>query len=289
MSISVWSEKGKVDVQFSTFPGGEEHVRILGDDIYASVVVLAKISSSCELMRLLMLSEALTKVAGIRHLCLPYVPYARQDRRCNEGEAHSMRVAAKLINSMGFSTVTIVDPHSDVCEALIDNLMVIEQHQIMGVWPKLDAVMSEITNDDYTVIVSPDAGSLKKIFKVAKVFGKPDVLKADKIRDISTGEITGIEIHAEKLHPNVNYMIVDDICDGGRTFIELAKALREKGATRVSLYVTHGIFSKGFRVFDGLIDEIWTTNSVFDKNIGQFRETKINVFNIDNILIKGEI
>ena len=47
------------------------------------------------------------------------------------------------------------------------------------------------------------------------------------------------------------------ICDGGRTFVELGKKLKELGATKVNLHVTHGIFSKGKDVFEGTVDEVY--------------------------------
>ena len=57
------------------------------------------------------------------------------------------------------------------------------------------------------------------------------------------------------------FYIVDDICDGGRTFIEIAKYLKEADSidsSRIHLMVTHGFFTKGLGVFDGLIDHIYT-------------------------------
>jgi ribose-phosphate pyrophosphokinase len=58
-------------------------------------------------------------------------------------------------------------------------------------------------------------------------------------------------------------LIVDDICDGGATFVALARKLREAGAIEVSLFVTHGIFSKG-KDLEG-IDNIYTTGSFTGK------------------------
>ena len=58
-----------------------------------------------------------------------------------------------------------------------------------------------------------------------------------------------------------DYVIVDDLCDGGGTFIGIAKDLRERGARRVFLIVTHAIFSKGLEPFRGLLDRVYCTNS----------------------------
>jgi ribose-phosphate pyrophosphokinase len=72
-------------------------------------------------------------------------------------------------------------------------------------------------------------------------------------------------------------IISDDICDGGYTFIKIAEQLKAKGAERIVLFVTHGIFSKGLEVFDGLVDEVITTNS-----LPQQTNEKLRVINFDN-------
>lgn len=78
-------------------------------------------------------------------------------------------------------------------------------------------------------------------------------------------------------------MILDDICDGGRTFIEAVKHLREAGAKRVELYVTHGIFSKGVEnLLDNGIDHIYTTNSLGEaKDRGLTHYGQVTVANLD--------
>ncbi|MEI8631794.1 phosphoribosyltransferase family protein [Vibrio sp. PP-XX7] len=85
------------------------------------------------------------------------------------------------------------------------------------------------------------------------------MIQAQKLRNLKTGEIIKTEVLGDVKGKKV--LIADDICDGGRTFVELAKVLKSEGATEISLFVTHGIFSKGFEVFAGLIDVIYTTDS----------------------------
>jgi ribose-phosphate pyrophosphokinase len=86
-----------------------------------------------------------------------------------------------------------------------------------------------------------------------------------------TGNITATKVDSNTstfVGSNKRFLIVDDICDGGRTFTELAKVLKKWTDMPVDLYVTHGIFSKGMSVFDGLIDNIYCANPWFeDKRI----------------------
>jgi ribose-phosphate pyrophosphokinase len=122
-----------------------------------------------------------------------------------------------------------------------------------------------------TVIISPDAGALKKIYKVAKATSLT-VVEAKKVRDVATGNIVKTEIDSSQLLGVDTAIIVDDICDGGRTFIELATVIRDSGFIgKLILCVTHGIFSKGLDVFDGpLFDAIYTMNNINSVDIDAF-------------------
>jgi ribose-phosphate pyrophosphokinase len=120
--------------------------------------------------------------------------------------------------------------------------------------------------EDQIVLVSPDAGAYKKVFDVAKEFNIENVITASKVRDINNGKILRTEVPSiEKYDDDMKYVIVDDICDGGRTFIELAKVIKEqKPNAKIYLVVTHGIFSYGFDPLAQYFDGIYTTNSCQD-------------------------
>jgi ribose-phosphate pyrophosphokinase len=108
------------------------------------------------------------------------------------------------------------------------------------------------------MLVAPDAGALKKTMELSRLAGMP-YIHADKKRNPENGEITGTAVHSSALG-NQDVLIVDDICDGGRTFVELAKELKTLTTGKIYLYVTHGIFSKGLGVFNGIIDHIYTAH-----------------------------
>jgi ribose-phosphate pyrophosphokinase len=113
--------------------------------------------------------------------------------------------------------------------------------------------------------VSPDAGAYKKIFDVAQEFRIDNIATATKVRDLKTGKILHTEIPnlPVTLAEDFKYVIVDDICDGGRTFVELAKAIREQRPTaKIYLVVTHGIFSGGFEGLGEYFEHVYTTNSI---------------------------
>jgi ribose-phosphate pyrophosphokinase len=254
--------KGKTsETRSFAFPGGELQIRIpdLPHNLIGDVTVIARLQSADALVRLLLTTEVLSRAhrSGRKTLIVPYFPYARQDRVMQPGEAFSLKAVARIINSLGFDEVVVCDPHSDVTPALIENIRVIPQVELVMTHEPLCELLR---SGEPIVIIAPDAGAAKKAFAVAQQFVMP-LITASKVRDTKTGEITRTEVPATPWLVGHDAVIVDDICDGGRTFIELAKVLRTNGARRVFLYVTHGIFSKGLGVFAGLIDGIYTTDS----------------------------
>lgn len=216
--------------------------------------------------------------AAIR-LFIPYLPYARQDRRMTKHDAFSLKVFAKMLNSLKIDSVMCFDPHSDVSPALIDNLIPIAQDRIVNL-SKVNAALTK----SYPLLVAPDMGAVKKIHKVASALAnvyEPVIM--DKERNPATGEIGNHKIisGADKVAGR-NCLIIDDICDGGRTFISAAAELKHQGALSVSLYVTHGLFSQGVdALLDGGIDKIFTTDSILDVAKASDRVT---IFECDHIL-----
>jgi ribose-phosphate pyrophosphokinase len=243
----------RLEIESFVFSGGEVSVKVPDIDPHEGCVIFALLRSSEDVIKLLMVKDALDRKMYTSRISLnmPYIPYARQDRVCNLGEAFSLQVFCKLINSCNFDRVWVKDPHSDVAPALLDNVHITQSKWI-------------VRNDSYkwnsykdAIIVSPDAGANKKVTDLCKVLRKDTFIRADKVRDLSTGEIKSTVVYCDDLKGQ-DCLIVDDICDGGRTFIELGKALKAKGAGKVGLYVTHGIFSKGKEVFDGSIDDVYS-------------------------------
>lgn len=244
------------EVDSFIFPAGEIQVNI--NDKNRDNYIYTSITCSDDIIKLLMATDAFKRKFGFTpELYLPYIPYARQDRVCNNGEALSVKVFTDLINSQDYPIVHVLDPHSDVSSVLINNIKITDNTKLaQKVWKELD---SDIKNNAY--IVSPDAGALKKTHKIAKAVGyEKEVVFCEKQRNTKTGEITGTKVYCDDIKGK-DFILFDDICDGGRTFIEIAKVLKSQGANKIILIVSHGIFSKGLDCIFKYIDEIYTTNS----------------------------
>lgn len=239
------------------FPGGEMQVTIPAGlreqaDAAREFRIHALLKSAHDVMQLLLLTDALRRLnpAVPVHLDMPYVPYARQDRVCNPGEALGAAVFCKLINDQQYATVTIVEPHSDVTPALLARVRVVDAAAFLKKALAAPAFAQGVT------LMAPDAGARKRVQALAKALGVADVRYAEKVRDPQTGRITETRVPDDI--PAQPVLVVDDICDGGRTFLELAAALRGKTRQPLYLYVTHGIFSKGLTELKANYAEIFT-------------------------------
>lgn len=278
-----------LDFKSFLFPGGEISVKLKAHDYRffhstGQITILANLTNANDIMELVMVKDALGRIVpgNTVNLFMPYVPYARQDRVCDKGESFSLYTFAKLINLLNFNSVIICDPHSEVTPALINNVKVISQFDLVN---KNLALTNRII---HCVLVSPDAGANKKTAEIAKYLGHDSFVRADKLRDLTNGNIKETIVYCDDFKGK-DVVCVDDICDGGRTFIELAKVCKAKNCGKFILYVTHGIFSKGVKVlFDGGIDEIYTTDSfqwITDPNEIGFYE-KINVLRLEERFIE---
>ena len=237
------------------FKSGENHIQLLNDYSGHQLDLFFQYSGDQSLFKLAMIVDALKRQGYVDlSLVIPYFPGARQDRVCNSGEALSVKVYADFINNMGFRKVSVFDPHSDVVAAVVNNCRVVKNHAFVA-----KAIEKHPSN---YVLVSPDAGANKKIFDLAKHLGGPRVIRADKIRNVVDGAIIGTEVYADDLTGETCY-IVDDICSGGRTFVELAKKLKEKNAAKIILIVSHyeGVANKELLKQSG-INNVITTNSL---------------------------
>lgn len=236
------------------FSGGEVHIKLLGQA--EEVFISTRLNSSDDVMRLLLAVDAL-KRSGCSSISvlIPYLPYARQDRVMVAGEPLSIKMMCNLINSCGFKRVYVFDAHSEVSLALLDNCELINNH----------ILVQKVLKDrkDY-LLVSPDAGALKKIYKLAEFLNyEKEIVLCNKVRDVSNGRIKQITVDQEDLGGK-DCFIIDDICDGGATFIGVAQALKKRNAGSVSLIVSHGIMSRGDAELSAFIDHIYSTDSIKD-------------------------
>ena len=258
----------EINFESFTFNGGEPHIRISDFDTTEDVYITHRIRSFNDLGLLCIAVDALKRmgVTSIKVL-LPYFPAARQDRVMVVGESLTVKVIANIINNLGIQTITIFDPHSDVTPAVLDNCKVISNLEFVK------QVLLQLPKD--TILISPDAGASKKIYKLAKDLGIETVIECRKKRNVITGQLSGFEVPIDDLE-NKPCLIVDDICDGGGTFMGIGEALKKRNAGDLFLAVSHGIFSKGIDNLSNIYSRIFTTDSFKTIDHSNISQIKLN-------------
>lgn len=280
-------ENSDIKYKISQFPDGQQSITL--DMVDAdlpnkiTVSITSRFNSFKDLEIIIAANQALREFSYVENVKLnvPYFLGARSDRKFEAGTSNYLKtVICPIINAQNFSRVTVLDPHSDVLEACLNNYHKHNNHRLVK--DALTKIDNKDGAQDRICLVSPDAGAYKKIFDVAKEFKIDRIVTASKVRDIKTGKILRTEIPTLDQHTDLKYVIIDDICDGGRTFIELAKAIKgSRPSAKVYLVVTHGIFSAGFKELSQYFEGIYTTNSyreVADNEYGE--NTKTVAFNI---------
>ncbi|KAA2244913.1 ribose-phosphate pyrophosphokinase [Chitinophaga agrisoli] len=257
----IYPEQSTIRFKTMVFPDGQPHIKIDMDSVQMldrrqPVTLLTRVDNANDLLTTLFIKNTLDYLEFEQvGLHISYLTAARMDRVMLDGEPFSLKVVAGILNQGGFKKVKIFDPHSEVSTALIDRSYTVTNHQFVK--DALDDYFRKHGNSVYC-LVSPDGGALKKIHKLAQFLQTDNVVECMKERDVKTGALTNFKTTTENLEGQTCF-IVDDICDGGGTFAGTAKMLKEKGAAKVNLIVSHGIFSKGSKI--EFVDEIYTTDS----------------------------
>lgn len=202
-------------------------------------------SKSDHIFLLLLTVNALRNM-GINHIDLDvlYLPYARQDRVCASGEACSLVVICDLLKRLEVNTLRLWDLHNKkrsfellqgANASHVSAADIFERYKILANF--------DLNN---LVLCAPDQGAANRVNEITNLLNLPSPIYLDKKRDAENGKITKLDFDkSNRPIEGTDVMIVDDICDGGSTFIQAAEVLKKQGTRRLYLYVTHGIFSKG--------------------------------------------
>jgi ribose-phosphate pyrophosphokinase len=185
-------------------------------------------------------------------LALTYLPYGRQDKAIGNEATFGLHSFMRVLRLCAFDSITVMDPHSQVVVEALPHCRAIYPHA---------HVTAAIHTTQATAIAYPDAGAVRKYTAIYQTNCR--IISGRKVRNQQTGVLTDTAIEGDPSGQIV--LIVDDICDGGRTFTALADALYTGGAQAVHLFVTHGLFSKGIHVLTAArIGRIFTAQGEID-------------------------
>lgn len=247
------------DCSMSKFKDGEIHfenhtsvrnkkcfiIQSIGDNVNDSV------------LEVLIAIDALKRASAMEiNVVMPYLPYARQDRKALPRQPISARLLADLLEVAGANRIVTFDLHTPQIEGFysipVDNIP-------CGPLFINFLKKKQIINKD-TIVVSPDHGSAVRARKLAELLGVPLAI-IDKRRE-NPNEVYSMDIIGNVL--NKNCLIVDDLIDTGNTLCKSAEVLKENGATSVYACCTHGVLSNSAteRITKSQIDGFFVTNSI---------------------------
>ncbi len=266
---------GRKIIDNDCFPDGTMLIKLEDGDIRQNnskeneIGIFWRYENDLELVKLIYITKYVKSLGLEPWLHMPYIPNARQDRIKNKNDVFTLKYFAEVINWLGFKNVYVLDPHSYVSEALINNICVYHADDLIEqtLWRISETEDRKFVED--IIMFYPDEGAMKRYSAMIK---KP-YLFGIKNRDWQTGKIKGLDVvgdvEAIKGKP---ILIVDDICSYGGTFYHSAKKLKELGAGKIYLYVSHcenSIF-EGDLLTSGLIERVFTTDSIVRKENSDF-------------------
>lgn len=244
--------------QTSIFPGGEIWIKLDVPEGARSARINSRCNNSNDLMRIVMTVDALHKrfVTNIE-LFIPYFPYSRQDRVCVPGEAFSVEVICKMLECFNLTSIFTYDIHSDVPLKLLDNLYSYRNSKEV----KDFVQYLNLPNANY-VLICPDAGAVNRTQDLYRqlpgVFNSIVYCSKERI----DGSVTVAPIMDSIIGKTA--FVVDDICDGGATFVAIGKRLQEAKVKGAYLFISHGIFSQSTYELSKYYKKIGTTNSIHE-------------------------
>lgn len=270
-----------VHFEITKFPDGTSQVwKIDPEPIssYFDYEVLWMFENEAELFHVCQLGILLnTKYSIYPKLNCPFLPYGRQDKEISNNTTFAREAFLHLTEASGYSYIRTYDSHSLGPR--------IESQQ-----PK-DFIKWVLEQNTYNMICFPDKGAKNRYSNL--IGNSFPTIYCEKTRNQQTGEIEGLTLVTDGHRSSIGLiekaeiLIWDDLCDGGKTFVETTKLLKKLGATIVDLAVSHGIFSKGFiPLNEAGINQVYTTNSLLKNGpsgLGKWSLMNFNIYELLNL------
>lgn len=236
--------------------------------IVPTIVVRTRLLSNDDIITLALVKDVIdNKYVNVKTILkIDYMMYQQDDRRFKTEESFGLKVISNFINTMKWDKVEIFHPHSDKVE-FIDNCIIKDNTEfikfsltnLFGFHFNLIGYNNKKHSDNLCWVI-PDSGAFKTQFKQIENIEYPNFITCMKSRNHETGDIETV-VNVNDLS-GVDCFIVDDICLGGRTFIQIAQKLREKNCGKLYLIVSHGVFNQGIEHLLEYFDYIYTTDSI---------------------------
>ena len=307
----------ELEVKVEHYPDGTPRINLDVDDIpdftdgsTSYIHIRWKYENDAELMYLIMIKKHLdANLADVTYLLtMDYIPNGRMDRTKRDCEVFTLKYFCDVINSLNFSRVFILDAHSNVSVALLNNCInkspknfiqkaideirnengtmvevqvvaddteIADDNEENNVVVPSEPIKKLVFNDDRLVLYFPDYSASKRY---ASMFPQYKYCFGEKKRDWETGKILGIDIRTNGVDlENKIVLMIDDLCSFGEEFFESAKNLNDLSVSKIYLYVSHceNTLLDNPDLNNDLINKVFTTDNIFSKE-----HEKIEVMNL---------
>ncbi|MFA1509901.1 ribose-phosphate pyrophosphokinase [Priestia aryabhattai] len=258
-------------------------IKELNNDLHNAVVF--KYENDSDLIKLMFLKKYLDNL-GFENISVlvTYLPYSRMDRS-EGGSPFTLKYITEFIDSLGFDRVVLIEPHSDVSPALLNNV-----ESLYINFDLVKDVMKEVDfNPEEDYIMFPDNGAAKRYSKM-KVKNE---LVGHKHRNFETGRIESLEVIGSPIKNPNKVIIVDDLSSYGGTFMMSGGKLKELGFKEIYLLVGHAensVFKGHLLTEESPITKVFTTDSILtEQNNWENKkyEDKIKIYSIEDLLINN--
>ncbi|MBD5381984.1 hypothetical protein [Clavibacter sp.] len=233
-----------------TFPDGEVHLELTKPIKDGMVDVKCRITNANDLFILMQLSDILKRQeVRILTLTIYYLMGMRCDRVFEINRPFTLKIVADVINSLDIvKKVVVIEPHSSRSHNMIKCSFPISMTKRIA-----DELFSA---DNKFLFVAPDKGAFER-------YGEsiPCAVICSKVRDAATGKLLDFKAEAAILVKDCDLLVIDDLCDGGGTFVGLAPKLRELEPKSLSLAVTHAVQLDGIKRVAEVYDKVYITNT----------------------------
>lgn len=252
-------ERSDIDYSLSRFPDGEIQITLGEFSRKKEINVRCRITSAEELFVLMQTCDILVRHGMRFSISIYYLMGMRMDRVMDFNRPYTLKIIVNILDHLGATEIDLFNPHS---EAALDLFKITDAREIYSEeWSPL----IEQVRDECQVVI-PDAGAVERYFPYEDEVPE-GIIIGEKVRDIKTGKIMSIKVKNPEALDGRPLAIIDDLCDGGGTFVGLAEAIRQvKPDAVISIAVGHMVNPKGIENLSKNFNHVFFTNSFKDWN-----------------------
>ena len=252
----------EVEYDIFKFNDGEPHIKIISEiDHKQEYSIITRIRTTDDLFIVLQVGDILERHGVDYKLYLTYLMGMRMDRVMTFNEAFSLKLVTDMLKTIHPKQIYVFEPHSHKTLELLNA----KEFSMLEYDNTYSRFIDDIIDNNHVLKCFPDNGAYKR-YKDFISNTNSNYVILDKKRDISNGNIVGMKVSSTFTNPvNLPYdriIIIDDLCDGGRTFIEAKKLLNEEYPDiPIDIFVKHMVNKNGLNNLMNNFNHVYITNS----------------------------